>query len=49
MVVLIGLVMTPILIGIALPVFYTAKTARAKETSANVFMCSLYADDRQVR
>ncbi|PNW78357.1 hypothetical protein CHLRE_09g400500v5 [Chlamydomonas reinhardtii] len=47
MVVLIGLVMTPILIGIALPVFYTAKTARAKETSANVFMCSLYADDRQ--
>ncbi|KAG2428184.1 hypothetical protein HXX76_011864 [Chlamydomonas incerta] len=44
---LVALLMTPLLIGIALPVFFTAKSARAKETTADVFLCSLYADDKQ--
>ncbi|KAG2432684.1 hypothetical protein HYH02_006669 [Chlamydomonas schloesseri] len=44
---LIGVMIVPILISIVLPVFYSAKTARARETSAEVYLCSLYADDRQ--
>ncbi|KAG2428185.1 hypothetical protein HXX76_011865 [Chlamydomonas incerta] len=49
MVALIALLMTPILIGIALPVFYTARTARTEETTANVYLCNLYTDDKQAQ